>query len=166
MQINNLNDRLKYFLGTKPHIDPSAWIAPEATIIGDVRIGALSSVWPGCILRGDINYIEIGEGTNIQDGSVLHLADDYPVQIGNYTTIGHLAMIHACAIGHECLIGMHSTLLDGVVIGDNCIIGAHTLVTQGMIIPAGSMVLGVPGKVVRTLDTDEQSSIRPGGGCL
>ena len=157
---DDLNKRLGQFLGAQPRIDASAWIAPEATVIGDVRIGPQASVWSGSVLRGDINFIEIGEGTNVQDGAVIHLADDYPVRIGNYCTVGHLAMIHACEIGNECLIGMHATILDGAVIGDHCIIGAQALVPQGMLVPSGSMVLGVPGKVVKTLDEEAKGAIR------
>src|SRR3954470_10973280 len=137
-----------------------AYIAPGATIIGDVRIGPRASVWPGCVLRGDINSIEIGEGTNVQDGTIVHLADDYGVRVGNFTTIGHAAIIHACEIGDECLIGMGATILDGAKIGDRCIIGANALVTQRFVAPPGSMILGAPAKVVRPLTGAERSSLR------
>ena len=158
--MSEVNQRLNRFLSQEPQIDCSAYISKDATIIGAVTIGAHSSVWPQCVLRGDINSIEIGEGTNVQDGSVIHLADDYGVRIGNNTTIGHMAMVHACTIGNECLIGMHSTILDGAVIGSQCIIGAHTLITQGMQIPDGSLVMGVPGKIVKTLDHTKRSEIK------
>ena len=141
-------------------MDPTAYVAPNATVIGDVRIGARVSIWPGCVLRGDINFIEIGEATNVQDGTIVHLASDYPVRIGKFVTIGHAAMIHACTIEDECLIGMRATILDGAVIGKNSIIGAQALVTQGMIVPPGSLVLGVPGKITRALDPQEQAGIR------
>ena len=135
-------------------------MAAGATLIGDVRLGPHASVWPGCVLRGDINFIEVGEGTNIQDGTIVHLADEYPVRIGRHVTVGHAAMIHACTIEDECLIGMQATVLDGAVIGRRSIIGAHSLVTQGMIVPPGSLVLGVPGRIVRTLDAEQQNGIR------
>ncbi len=155
----SLNPSLKEFLRKDPQIDPSAYIAPEAVIIGDVRIGPHVSIWPQCVLRGDINYIEVGECSNVQDGSVIHLADDKAVVIGRYVTIGHLAMLHACTINDECLIGMHATVLDGAVVGHNSIIGAHTLVKQGMEVPPGSLVLGVPGRVVRPLSDEEQKKL-------
>jgi carbonic anhydrase/acetyltransferase-like protein (isoleucine patch superfamily) len=129
-------------------------------LIGDVRLGPHASVWPGCVLRGDINFIEIGEATNVQDGTIIHLADDYPIRIGRYVTIGHAAIIHACTIEHECLIGMRATILDGAVIGHNSIIGAGALITQDTIIPPGSLVLGMPGKITRTLEQQEQTDIR------
>ena len=144
-----LDEQFAIFLARDPTIDPTAYIAPGATLIGDVRIAAQASVWPGSVLRGDINFIEIGESTNVQDGTIIHLSDDYPVRIGKFVTIGHAAMLHACTIEDECLIGMRATVLDGAVIGRNSIIGAQALVTQGMIVPPGSLVLGVPGKIAR-----------------
>jgi len=150
---------LKKHLTKNPVIAPTAYIAPESVIIGDVHIGQWVSIWPQCVLRGDINYIEIGECSNVQDGSVIHMAENIPVIIGRYVTIGHLAMLHACTVENECLIGMHATILDGAVVGHNSIIGAHTLVTQGMVIPPGSMVLGVPGKIVRSLSVEEQAKL-------
>lgn len=143
-----------------PAIDPSAYVATQATLIGDVTLKARSSVWPGTVLRGDINSIVVGEGSNVQDGSVVHLADDYGVVIGDYVTIGHMAMIHACTIGDECLIGMHSTVLDGAVIGPRCVVGAGALVTKGFEAPEGSVIMGVPGKIVKTLTAEEQAKLR------
>jgi len=156
----NLDEQFATFLAKDPTVDPTAYIAPGATAIGDVRIGPRASVWPGCVLRGDINFIEIGEATNVQDGTIIHLADDYPVRLGKFVTIGHAAVIHACTIEDECLIGMRATILDGAVIGRNSIIGAQALVTQGMIVPSGSLVLGVPGKIAKTLSPEEQAGIR------
>ena len=156
-----LEKRLETFLGKTPKIHETALVASTATVIGDVRLGSHVSIWPHCILRGDINYIEVGEGSNIQDGSVVHLANDIPSIVGRYVTIGHMVMVHACTIEDECLIGMHSTILDGALIGTHSIIGAHTLVTKNTVIPPGSMVLGVPGQVVRTLSEEEQRRLRP-----
>jgi len=152
--------RLDRHLSCEPNIDSSAYVHPRAVVIGDVTLGPKTSVWPCVVMRGDINSIEVGEGSNIQDGSVVHLADDYGVKIGNYTTIGHMAMIHACTIGDECLIGMHSTVLDGAVIGDRAVIGAGALVTKGMHVPSGSVVMGVPGKIVKTLTKEEQADLK------
>ena len=155
-----IEERLKEYLDRTPQIDDSAYIASGAVIIGAVTIGARSSIWHNCVLRGDINTIEIGEGSNVQDGSVIHLANDYGVKIGNYVTVGHMAMIHACTIGDECLIGMHSTILDGSVIGEQCIVGAGSLVTKGTRIPAGSLVIGSPARIVRSLSREERDDLR------
>jgi len=155
-----LAQRLARFLGQSPRIDPTAYIAPSATVIGDVRLGAHCSVWPSAVLRGDINYIEVGEGTNIQDGAVIHLADDFPALIGRYVTIGHLAMVHACVIEDECLIGMSATILDGAVIGAQSLVGAGALVTKGAKIPPGSLVLGSPARVLRALTPEERAALR------
>ena len=155
-----LQERLKRYLGQAPQIDPSAYVAPGATILGDVTIGPQSSIWPGTVLRGDINSIKIGEASNVQDGTIIHLADDYPTIIGDYVTIGHAAVVHACTLEDEVLVGMHATILDGAVIGKGSIIGAHTLVKSGMIVPPGSLVLGVPGKIVRNLTPEEQAANR------
>lgn len=156
----HLQTRLKTFLHREPQVDSTAFIHPDATVIGAVTLAPHSSVWPRAVLRADINRIDIGEGTNIQDGSVVHLADDWGVDIGSWTTVGHLAMIHACTIGHRCLIGMHATILDGSEIGDECIIGAHSLVTGKTRVPDGSLVLGSPARIVRELSAEERSSLR------
>src|SRR5438128_636489 len=131
----DITERLARHLGRKPDLARAAFVAPNATVLGDVTLGALSSVWYGCVLRGDINSIAIGEGTNIQDLTMVHLADEYGVKIGRHCTIGHRAIIHACEIGDECLIGMGATILDGAKIGDRCIVGANSLVTQRFIAP-------------------------------
>lgn len=156
----DIETRLKQHLLRAPEIAPSAYVAAEATVMGDVHLGPDSSVWPGCVLRGDINSIRVGEGSNIQDGSVIHLADDFGVEIGAYVTIGHMAMIHACTIEDECLIGMHSTILDGARIGARSIVGAQALLKKGMMVPPGSLVLGAPAKVVRQLSEEEQAGLR------
>lgn len=155
-----VEDRLEQYLSREPKIDETAYVAEQATVIGAVTIGPRCSVWPGAVLRGDINTIEVGEGTNIQDGTVVHLADDFGVRIGDYVTVGHLAMIHACSIGDDCLIGMKATILDGAEIGEQSIIGAGALVTKGTRIPPRSLVIGMPGKVVRTLTEAEVLSLR------
>ena len=148
------------FLFVQPQIDPTAYVAPQGVVIGDVRLAAHSSVWPTAVLRGDINFIEIGEGSNIQDGSIVHVADDLPARVGKLVTVGHRAILHACTVEDECLIGMGATILDGAVIGKGSIVGAHALVTKEMRIPPGSLVMGTPAKVVRPLHPDEIADIR------
>jgi carbonic anhydrase/acetyltransferase-like protein (isoleucine patch superfamily) len=141
-----------------PRQHPSVFLAPSATVVGDVTLEEESSVWYGAVLRGDINRIVVGPRSNIQDNAVLHLADDFPVLIGELVTIGHSAIVHACTIDDESLIGMGGIILDGAEIGARSIIGANTLVTLGMKVPAGSLVLGSPGKVVRQLTLEEQTT--------
>ncbi|PXA02991.1 gamma carbonic anhydrase family protein [Coraliomargarita sinensis] len=153
-------ERLAKYLDQTPEIESSAYVASGAIVIGSVRLAKNSSVWHNAVLRGDINRIEVGEGSNIQDGSVVHLADDYGVKIGKFVTIGHAAMIHACEIGDECLIGMQATVLDGAVIGAQSIVGAGALVTKGTEIPEGSLVLGSPARVVRPLTEDERYGLK------
>jgi carbonic anhydrase/acetyltransferase-like protein (isoleucine patch superfamily) len=155
-----VEERLDKHLGRDPQIDPSAYVARGAIIVGDVRVGPRASIWHNCVLRGDINSIEIGEGSNVQDGTMVHLADEYGVKVGKHVTIGHAAMIHACTIGDECLIGMHATILDGAEIGEQSIVGAHSLVTNGTKIPPGSLVMGVPAKVVKQLTPEARAKIR------
>lgn len=154
------DQRLKTFLGKNPTIPASAYVAPQATLIGDVRLGENASVWPACVLRGDINSIHVGDRTNVQDGTIIHLSNDLPTRIGNDVTIGHGAIIHACEIEYECLIGMGATVMDGSVIGHHSIVGAGALVTPNTQIPPGSMVLGSPAKVTRPLSTEEQAMIK------
>jgi carbonic anhydrase/acetyltransferase-like protein (isoleucine patch superfamily) len=148
------------FLYVQPQIDPTAYVAAQAVVMGDVRLAAHSSIWPMAVLRGDINSIEIGEGSNIQDGCIVHLAEDLPVRVGKLVTVGHRAILHACTVEDECLIGMGATILDGAVIGKGSIIGAHALVTKGMQVPPGSLVMGTPAKVVRALSAEEIAGIR------
>ena len=156
-----LEERLKKYLNSDPKIDPSVYIAQGATVIGAVDLKKNVSIWHSAVLRGDINTITIGESSNIQDGSVVHLADDYGVSIGKFVTVGHSAVIHACTIHDECLVGMNATILDGSTIGKQSIIGANALVTKGSQIPEGSLVLGSPAKVIRTLTEKERLSIKP-----
>lgn len=145
--------------GTAPMIDANAWIAPGAHVVGRVTIGANASVWFGAVLRGDNDPILIGAGTNIQENSVLHTDLGYPLTIGAGCTIAHKAMLHGCTIGDNSLIGMGATVLNGAVIGRDCLIGAGALITEGKVIPDGSLVMGMPGKVVRTLDGEAISRL-------
>lgn len=155
-----IHERLATYLGRKPDVASAAFLAANATVLGAVTLGANSSVFYGCVLRGDINTIDVGEGTNIQDLTMIHLADDYGVRIGRHCTIGHSAIVHACEIGDECLVGMGATILDGARIGDQCIVGANALVTQRFVAPAGSMILGSPAKVVRALTMEERAGLK------
>ncbi|MBL1405646.1 MAG: gamma carbonic anhydrase family protein [Rhizobiales bacterium] len=128
------------------------WIASNATVIGNVSVGEDVGIWFGAVIRGDTESIIIGAQTNIQENSVLHADPGYPINIGKGCTIGHKAMLHGCTIGNNSLIGMNATVLNGAKIGNNCLIGAGALVPEGKIIPNNSLVVGMPGKVIRTLD--------------
>jgi carbonic anhydrase/acetyltransferase-like protein (isoleucine patch superfamily) len=143
-----------------PEINPSAFIADSADVIGRVTIHDEASVWYHTTLRGDINEIVIGPRSNVQDNVVIHLSDDYGCYVGELVTVGHSAILHACTVKDEALIGMGAIILDGAVIGERSIIGAGALVTGGTVIPPGSLVLGSPAKVVRTLSSDEQSKVK------
>lgn len=151
---------IEAFDGILPQIHPSAFIAASADVIGRVTLGENSSVWYHATLRGDINAISIGSHSNIQDNVVVHLADDFGCHIGDWVTVGHSAVIHACEIGDEVLVGMGAIILDGAVIGSRSVIGAGALITGGTHIPPGSLVLGSPARVVRTLDATEQGKVR------
>lgn len=142
--------------GHWPEIHETAFVAPSADIIGEVKIGAHSSVWFQVVIRGDVNHITVGERTNIQDHSMLHVTrKKASLKIGNEVTVGHRVMLHGCEVGNRCLIGMGAILLDHCVIGEECIIGAGALITQGQVIPPRSLVVGSPGKVVRPLKPEE-----------
>ncbi len=154
------SQRITHHLGQSPRIHPSAFTAANATIIGDVTIAEESSVWFQCVLRADIHRIVIGPRSNIQDGAVVHLADNYGTEIGELVTVGHKAVIHACKIADEVLVGMGAIVLDGAEIGARSIIGAGAVVTGGKIFPPGSLILGTPAKAVRTLTLEEQAGIR------
>lgn len=155
-----VQDRLAAHLHKDPDLSRALWIASNATVIGDVVLGRNASVFYGAVLRGDIAQISVGEGSNIQDNVVVHLADDLNAKIGAWCTIGHSAIVHACTVEDECLVGMGATLLDGAHIGARSIIGAGALVTPRTIIPPGSMVLGSPAKVARQLTAAEQEGLR------
>src|SRR5690348_2651547 len=155
-----LEQQLDRFLRKKPVLGQGVYISTGAVVLGDVTIGDYSSVWYNAVLRGDINRIVIGHHTNIQDNSVIHLADDYPCIVGNYVTVGHKAILHACTVGDEVLVGMNATVLDGAVVGEQSLIGAGALVTPRTQIPAGSLVLGSPSKVVRQLSVEERDNLK------
>ena len=138
--------------GIAPQIAEDTWIAPDANLIGRIVVEEAASVWFCCTLRGDNEVITLGEGSNIQENCVLHTDMGYPLTIGKGCTIGHKVMLHGCTIGDNSLIGMGATVLNGAKIGKNCLVGAGALITEGKEIPDGSLVMGVPGKVVRELD--------------
>ncbi|MBF7071208.1 gamma carbonic anhydrase family protein [Aliarcobacter butzleri] len=138
-----------------PKIDPSAWIAPSADLIGNIEIGEDSSVWFGCVIRSDIKEVKIGENTNIQDLSCIHTDTNSKTIIGNNVTVGHKVMLHGCIIEDNCLIGMSATILDNAVIAEGSIVGANSLVTAGKVFPPRSMIMGSPAKVVKQLSQED-----------
>ena len=140
--------------GIEPKLpgDGAFWVAPDAVLIGKVRLMRMASVWFGAVLRGDNDWITVGENSNVQDGAVLHTDPGLPLTVGRNCTIGHRAILHGCTIGDNTLIGMGATILNGARIGGNCLIGANALVTEGKVIPDNSLVMGAPAKVVRVLD--------------
>jgi len=137
------------FEGNEPQVSPEAWIAPTATLVGDVRVEAEASVWYGAVLRADFGPIIVRRGANIQDGSVLHGGDDPITEIGEGVTIGHLCVVHGCVIGAEALIGNGSTVLDKVIVGRRALVAGGATVPPGMVIPDGMLAAGVPAKVIR-----------------
>lgn len=143
-----------------PRLHPSSYVVPGAVVIGDVTLAEEVSVWYHAVLRGDLNRIVIGSRSNIQDGAIIHLANDYPAVVGELVTVGHGAIVHACTIDDEVLVGMGAIVLDGAQIGARSIIGANALVTAGKKIPPGSLVLGSPARVVRSLELEEQATIK------
>ena len=160
MRMMDMAARLDAFLRKKSVLGTGVYIARTAVVLGDVTLGDHSSVWYNAVLRGDVNRIVVGHHSNVQDNAVLHLADQLPCLVGSYVTIGHSAIVHACTVGDDCLIGMGATILDGAVIGDQSIVGANALVTQGQQVPPGSLVLGSPAKVVRSLAPQERAALR------
>lgn len=152
---------LRPYRGILPDVHPTAYIDESAQVIGDVAIGAESSVWMCVVIRGDVHRIRIGRRTNVQDGTIVHvMKDTHPTTIGDHVTIGHQAMIHGCTIEDRCLIGMSATLLNGVVIGAGSIVAAGTLIPEDVIIPPRSLVMGSPGKVKRQLDDSSLDEIQ------
>lgn len=151
--------------GKWPSIHETAWIAPSADVIGEVEIGAESSIWFQVVVRGDVNWIKIGARTNIQDLTMLHvtrakIGGGAPLTIGDDVTVGHRAMIHGCTVGNRVLVGMGATLMDHCKIGDDCIVAAGALVTQGFEAPSGSLILGAPAKVARPLKPEELAFLK------
>lgn len=146
--------------GVAPQVDPSAWVADSAQVMGAVTLGADSSVWFGTVVRGDTETITIGHGSNIQDGSVMHADVGKPIVVGNHVTVGHKVMLHGCTIGDESLIGIGAVVLNGAKIGRNCLVGAGALVTEGKEFPDGSMIIGSPAKAVRQLTPEQMEGVR------
>ncbi len=144
----------------RPHVDNSTFIATGARIIGDVTIGANAGIWFNTVLRGDVQPITVGQYTNIQDNCTVHVLYDTPAVIGEYVTVGHGAILHGCTIASNCLIGMGAIILSYAEIGENCIIGAGSLIAEGKKIPPNSLVVGSPGKIIRTVTPEEILAIR------
>jgi carbonic anhydrase/acetyltransferase-like protein (isoleucine patch superfamily) len=144
-----------------PQVDPQSWIAPNATVIGQVQLARNVSIWWNTTVRGDTDRISIGENSNVQDGCVLHTNKGIPLSIGRNVTIGHMVMLHGCTVGDDCLIGIGAVLLNRSVIGRNSLVAANTLVLEGKVFPERSLIMGSPGKVIREL-TDEEVARLPG----
>ena len=150
------------FDGKSPKIDPDAYVSPRASVIGDVDIAEDASIWEFAVLRADMNYIRIGKGTSIQDNVTVHTTFTNPTIIGEYVTAGHNCVIHACEIGDRTVVGMGSIVLDGAKVGKDCVIGAGSVVPNGTVIPDGSLVLGIPGKVVKEVSQNMKDSFMMG----
>jgi len=146
--------------GHTPDIAATAWVAESAQVIGAVTVQANASIWFGVTVRGDSEHITVGEGSNIQDGSVLHVDAGYPLQVGQRVTVGHMVMLHGCTIGDESLIGIGAVVRDGAKIGRHCVVGAGSLVTEGKEFPDGSLIMGTPAKVVRQLSPEQIEGLR------
>ncbi len=141
----------------QPKIADNNFIAPNATLIGDVELGSQASIWFNVVIRADLAKIDIGENSNIQDGSILHVDAKFPMTIGRNVTVGHKVMLHGCTIGENTLIGINAVVLNGAKIGKNCLIGANSLITENMQVPDGHLALGSPAKVVKALDDSTQA---------
>ena len=148
------------FNGVTPTLAPDVFVAPGAMVIGDVTIGEGSSVWYNAVLRGDIAPIRIGKGSNVQDGAVLHVDEGVPCVLGDGVVIGHGAVVHSATVGNGAMVAMHATLLSHAKIGDECIVGANALVAEGKEFPARSLIVGVPGKVLRDVTNEQAEAIR------
>lgn len=148
------------FEGKQPQVHPDAFIAPGARLVGDVTLGEQANIWFNAVLRGDIQPVVIGHGSNIQDNCVCHVGYTEACVVGEHVTVGHSAVLHGCTLGNEVLVGMGAVIMSGVVVGDQSIIGAGALLTEGMQVPAGSLVYGSPAKIVSSLGAKERSQIR------
>ena len=149
--------------GHTPVVEEGAWVAPNATLVGDVQLAEGASVWYGAVVRGDGGPIRVAQGSNIQDNCVLHVDPGFPMSIGRGVSVGHGAVLHGCTVGDDVLVGMHATVLNGARIGAGSLIAAGAVVTEGADIPEGSLVAGVPGKVRRLLTPEERDQIRQNG---
>ncbi|MFI6376806.1 gamma carbonic anhydrase family protein [Streptomyces sp. NPDC050546] len=145
--------------GREPRVDPEAFVAPTASVIGGVTLGAGASVWYGAVLRGDVESISVGASSNVQDNCTLHADPGFPVTVGERVSIGHNAVVHGATVEDDCLIGMGATVLNGAVIGAGSLVAAQALVPQGMVVPPGSLVAGVPAKVKRPLTEEEKQGV-------
>jgi carbonic anhydrase/acetyltransferase-like protein (isoleucine patch superfamily) len=145
-----------------PQVHESAWVADSAAVVGSVKLEAKTSVWFAAVVRGDVEQITIGEGSNVQDGAVLHADLGFPLVVGRDVTIGHQAMLHGCTVGDGALIGIHAVVLNGAVIGEGSLVGAHALVTEGKVFPPYSLIVGAPAKVARTFSPEEAAAFRRG----
>ena len=152
---------LRPYRGVRPEVHPTAFVDASAQVIGDVKVGAESSIWMTVVVRGDVNHIRVGDRTNIQDGTIVHVQHDtHPTIIGSDVTVGHGAIVHGCTIADRVLVGMGAVILNGASIGEDCIIAAGSLVTEGMSVPPRSMVMGSPAKVKRPLRDEEVAMIQ------
>lgn len=147
-----------------PHIAPTAWVADEAVVIGNVQLDAGASVWFGAVLRGDNELIRIGEGSNVQDGAVLHTDLGFPLHIGKNVTIGHQAMLHGCSVGEGSLIGIQAVILNGAVIGKNCLVAAGAVVKENAVFADGSLIVGAPAEAKRTMTPEQQAKLSKNTG--
>lgn len=148
--------------GTSPTLpeDGSAWVAPSADLIGDVRLGSKANIWFGAVIRADNSPIKVGAGTNIQEGAMLHSDPDAPLIVGDDVTVGHHAILHGCTIGNRVLIGMGATVLNNAVIGDDCLVGAGALVTEGKVFPPGTLIVGAPAQAKRELSPEAIAGLK------
>lgn len=150
-----------YKLGNdQPQIDATAWVAAEASVFGKATLARNVSVWPGAVIRADNEPIHVGEGSNVQEGAVIHTDKGFPTNIGDHVTIGHQAMLHGCTVGDGALIGIQAVVLNGAVIGRNCLVGAGALVTEKKVFPDGSLIVGSPAKVLRQLTEEDFARMR------
>ncbi|MDX2591192.1 MULTISPECIES: gamma carbonic anhydrase family protein [Streptomyces] len=151
------------FGGKEPRLDGEVFVAPTASVIGDVTLGPGVSVWYGAVLRGDVESIEVGASSNVQDNCTLHADPGFPVRVGERVSIGHNAVVHGATVEDDCLVGMGATVLNGAVIGAGSLVAAQALVPQGMVVPPGSLVAGVPAKVKRALSEEERQGVTLNG---